>query len=83
VYYFAPDRLEWETMEVGFTDFLLWCFSGDLELFYHDYRWPGWQAEVQALGPDQGFSIYPPPYPPPGTARPRSEATGRSPPSPA
>jgi hypothetical protein len=26
-----------------------------------DYRLPDWQAEVQALGGDQGFTIYPPP----------------------
>jgi hypothetical protein len=61
VYYFAPDSLGWETMGVGYTDFLLWCFSGDLGRFYQDYRWPGWQAEVQALGGDQAFGIYPPP----------------------
>ncbi len=61
VYYFAPDSLGWETMGTGYTDFLLWCLSGELGKFYADYRWPGWEAEVQALGGDRGFSIYPPP----------------------
>ena len=61
VYYLAPDSLAWETMGGGYTDFLLWGLSGDLGAFYEGYRWPGWQAEVQALGGDQGFSIYPPP----------------------
>jgi hypothetical protein len=61
VYYYAPDSLAWETLGAGYMDFLLWCLSGDLEAFYADYRWPGWQAEVQALGRDQGFSLYPPP----------------------
>jgi hypothetical protein len=61
VYYFAPDSLRWETMGAGYSDFLLWCFSGDLGKFYQDYRWPGWQEEVQALARDQAFSLYPPP----------------------
>jgi hypothetical protein len=62
VYYFAPDSLQWETMGVGYSDFLVWCFSGDLEKFYQDYRWPGWQAEVHPFRGDQGFSIWPPPF---------------------
>jgi hypothetical protein len=61
VYYFAPDSLSWETLGASYSDFLLWCFSGDLAQFYKDYRWPGWEDDVKALGGDQGFSIYPPP----------------------
>jgi hypothetical protein len=61
VYYFAPDSLEWETMGAGYSDFLLWCFTGDLAKFYQDYRWPGWEAEVRALGGEHAFGIYPPP----------------------
>jgi hypothetical protein len=61
VYYFAPDSLKWESLGRGYTDFLLWCLSGDLGRFYRDYRWPGWKAEVKALGGDLGFGIYPPP----------------------
>ena len=46
---------------MGYSDFLVWCLSGDLKEFYQDYRWPDWQAEVQTLGGNQGFNIYPPP----------------------
>ena len=31
VWYFAPDTLEWEDTEKGYTDFLHWCLVGDLE----------------------------------------------------
>jgi hypothetical protein len=61
VYYFAPDSLKWESMTAGYTDWLLWCFSGDLARFYRDYRWSGWVTEVQALAGDRAFTIYPPP----------------------
>jgi hypothetical protein len=46
---------------VGYSDFLLWCCSGDLGTFSHDYCWPNWQAEVRDPGGDQAFGIYPPP----------------------
>ena len=61
IYYFAPDSLSWETTGAGYSDFLNWCLSGELEGFYQDYRWPGWRKEVQALAGDQGWDIYPPP----------------------
>jgi hypothetical protein len=59
VWYFAPDALEWEDTDRGYTDFLTWCLSGDLELFYRPYRWPDWRAEVELLRGDQAFSIAP------------------------
>lgn len=69
VYYFAPDSLEWENTELGYTDFLNWCLSGDLANYYEAFRWPGWEAEVRKLGGDQCIGIYPPLWtegPPPG-----------------
>jgi hypothetical protein len=60
VFYFAPDTLEWESLERGFTDFITFLLEGDLATFYADRRWPGWQDEVAALPGDNGFSIYPP-----------------------
>ena len=60
VFYFTPDRLEWEELGRGYTDFVRWCFDGDLEQFYQGYRWPGWEAEVRDLSGDRAFSIWPP-----------------------
>jgi hypothetical protein len=60
IWYFAPDTLEWEDTNLGFTDFLIWCLSGELEQFYTPYRWPEWQAEVASLAGDKAFSIFPP-----------------------
>ena len=60
VAYFAPDSLEWEDLGFGYTDFLNWCFSGDLEKFYGSDRWPGWKEELERVAGDQAFSIIPP-----------------------
>jgi hypothetical protein len=59
VHYFAPDTLEWESLDRGYSDFLSWVLSGDLAKFYEGQRWPGWSAEVEQLRGDQGFTLYP------------------------
>ena len=59
VHYFAPDCLEWESLERGYSDFLQWTLRGDLEKFYEGQRWPEWPVDVSALAGDQAFSIYP------------------------
>ncbi|NGZ75670.1 DUF2625 family protein [Saccharibacillus alkalitolerans] len=59
VYYFAPDTLEWEDTEKGYTDFLDWALNGDLEQYYGTFRWNGWEEEAEALGGFQAMRIYP------------------------
>ena len=60
VYYLAPDNLEWEDRNWTYSDFLLFCFSGDLQKYYGDYRWDGWRAEVAAMSPDKTMNFFPP-----------------------
>jgi hypothetical protein len=59
VYHFAPDTLRWESLGMTYSQFLVFCFSADLETFYKDLRWSGWRKDVVALSPDQAFSFYP------------------------
>jgi hypothetical protein len=59
VCYFAPGTLAWESMHLGYSEFLVWCFRGDLAKYYEDVRWPGWQDETREVRGDQAFSIYP------------------------
>lgn len=59
VYYLAPDNLEWESMGFGYTDFLNFCFNGDLEQFYKGQRWRNWQTDIKGLYGNQAFSSYP------------------------
>lgn len=60
VCYFAPDTLEWEDTERSYSDWVQWCLTGDLNLFYKDYRWPSWRTDVGALPSwNHGFLLYP------------------------
>ena len=53
VCYFAPDtlewfnlewfNLEWFNLEMGHTEFVHWALGVNLEQFYRDFRWPGWE----------------------------------------
>jgi hypothetical protein len=62
VRYLAPDSLDWEGTEMGHAAWVHWTLTGDLETYYENLRWPGWEAEIAALAPDQGLTLYPPPF---------------------
>jgi hypothetical protein len=60
--YFAPDELVWCPMGMGHGAFVAWAMTEQLALFNEHLRWPGWEREVEALGNDQGLSLYPFPF---------------------
>ncbi len=60
VYYFAPESLRWEQLNMSYSELLLWALGPNLSLFYEALRWPGWQDEVSSVRGDQALSIYPP-----------------------
>ncbi|GAA1555793.1 DUF2625 family protein [Kribbella lupini] len=57
--YFAPDTLEWETLEITHSQWIGWLLSGATNKFYESLRWPGWQDESRTLTPTQGIAVYP------------------------
>lgn len=57
--YFAPDTLRWRPLGCAHAALISSALGGGLDGFYEKLRWPGWQDEVAALGPGQGFSVYP------------------------
>ncbi|ALI04385.1 hypothetical protein C1Y08_20565 [Pseudomonas sp. FW306-02-F02-AA] len=59
MYYWAPDTLRWEQLDIGYTDFLGWALSDRLAIFYDGLRWDGWCSDLQALKADQCFSFFP------------------------
>ena len=47
-------------MRFGYSQFLNWCFGGNLQKYYESYRWSGWEDEVTALPGDYALSVAPP-----------------------
>lgn len=60
MFYFAPDTLRWEPLEdMAYSDFVYWCFTGDVAKYYADYRWDGWQQDAKDLPGDKAFNFAP------------------------
>ena len=60
VYYLSPDNLEWEALDLSFTEFLDFCFNGNLNEFYQDYRWNNWRDEISKLDGNKVYNFFPP-----------------------
>lgn len=59
IYYFAPDRLLWENLDMTYAEFLTFCFSGNLNKFYKNLRWKGWQEAAAQLNGNETYNFYP------------------------
>lgn len=59
VYYLSPDTLQWESLGISYSEFLDFCFNGDLDTFYKNLRWKNWKLDMKLLNGDQVFNFYP------------------------
>lgn len=59
IYYFAPDSLSFEALDVSYSDFLTFCFNNDLDSFYRGFRWKDWRTEVSNASGDRAFNFIP------------------------
>ncbi|MCH5683103.1 DUF2625 domain-containing protein [Niabella sp. W65] len=58
LYYLSPDNLEYEPLDLTYTEFLHFCFNNGLEEFYKGYRWRNWRTDVSKLTGDRVFSFF-------------------------
>ncbi|MFC4812914.1 DUF2625 family protein [Paenibacillus sp. GCM10023250] len=59
IFYFAPDTLEWENLNMKYSDFVNWVCVGNIQKFYETFRWNGWKDDIQEMAGDKGVLIYP------------------------
>ncbi|PJJ66733.1 uncharacterized protein DUF2625 [Chryseobacterium geocarposphaerae] len=59
VYYFAPDSLETEPLDLTYSDFINFCFNGNVDGFYKDLRWKNWEKDFKDLSTNEAFIFYP------------------------
>lgn len=60
IYYFAPDTLDFEALEISYSDMLYFFIAGNLDQFYQDFRWNTWKEDVSKLTLDRAFHTFPP-----------------------
>lgn len=59
VFYFAPDNLLWENTGNTYTEFLDFCFNGNIREYYKGMYWDGWKADLKKMNGNQAMSFYP------------------------
>lgn len=62
VYYFAPDALKWENLNIYYANYIDWLINSNegVNKFYELYRWNTWKDDVSNIRLDDGISFYPP-----------------------
>lgn len=59
LYYLSPDNLAWEPLNITYSDFLLFCFDGNIEDFYRGLRWKDWKVDCSKLKGGEVYTFYP------------------------
>ena len=59
IWYFAPDTLEWECLDMKYNEFLAWTFQGNIDEFYETMRWKNWKKDVKGIEVNKAILIYP------------------------
>ena len=59
MYYWSPDALEWEPLQLGLADLMHGFLTDRLATFYSDLRWHDWREDVSRLSGDWCYAFYP------------------------
>lgn len=59
VWYFAPDTLEWECLDMDYAGFISWIAKGNTDEFYNSMRWETWKKDCENINFDKAYLIYP------------------------
>lgn len=59
VCYLAPDTLEWESLEIGYSTFVEWALTAKIREFYGEELMQRYAPEVKAMSAGQCFSFFP------------------------
>lgn len=59
MWYYAPETLRWESMDIRYADFIPWVFSESFEEYHAAFFWRDMEQMLPTLSADQGVLIYP------------------------
>ncbi|MEC4112702.1 DUF2625 family protein [Myroides pelagicus] len=60
IYYFAPDCLDFEPLEVTYSELINFFLLGDIDTFYQDFHWSTETDDLKKLSYDEVFNFMPP-----------------------
>ena len=59
VWYFAPDTLEWESLNMKYSELIVWIAQGEMDEFYSTMRWNLWKEDSKSVNFNEAILIYP------------------------
>lgn len=59
MYYWSPDCVEWEPLDIGFTDFFIWALTEKINEFYLDLGKEKLSNDFTSIEADNCLSFYP------------------------
>lgn len=59
VFYFAPDNLKWESLGLSYSEFIQFCFSGDIKTFYNGFKWKNWEKDIVNIEGNFAYTFFP------------------------
>lgn len=59
VWYFAPDTIAWECLDMNYAEFIAWVAKGNTDEFYNSMKWKNWEEDCKNISFDKAYLIYP------------------------
>lgn len=59
VFYFAPDNVKWQSLDLSYSEFIQFCFSGDLNKFYDGFKWKNYEKDLSDIDGNSAFTFFP------------------------
>jgi len=59
IWYFAPDSLDWESLDINYSEFIAWVSSKNFNEFYSLFKWSNFYHDIKGIKYNQGILIYP------------------------
>lgn len=59
VWYFAPDTLQWECLNMKYSEFVVWTMQGNVDDYYATMRWKNWKYDCDGVPTNKAILVYP------------------------
>lgn len=59
IFYFAPDTLEWEDLDMNYQQFLIWICTDEFIEFHSSFFWKDINNDISVLDENNAILVYP------------------------
>ena len=59
VWYYAPDSLQWECLNINYAEFVAWACSDNIKEFYKSFLWSDINSLLEKVQSEEAILVYP------------------------